>query len=49
MFNVFNEQKVTSVSESAEDGTTGIPVDTYLLPLSFQAPRSVRFMVQYDF
>ena len=49
VFNVFNEQKVTSVSESAEDGSTGIPVDTYLLPLSFQAPRSVRFMVQYDF
>lgn len=49
VFNVFNNQKVTSVSEIAEDGATGTPLETYLLPTSFQAPRSVRFMVQYDF
>ncbi|GGD48273.1 TonB-dependent receptor [Pseudoxanthomonas indica] len=49
VFNVFNEQKVTSVNETAEDVDTGIPLDTYMLPLSFQAPRSFRFMVQYDF
>jgi hypothetical protein len=49
VFNVFNAQKVTSVIETAEDPTTGNPVNTYLLPTSFQAPRSVRFMAQYDF
>jgi hypothetical protein len=49
VFNVFNSQKVTSVVETAEVPETGLPSETYLLPASFQAPRSVRFMVQYDF
>ena len=49
VFNVFNKQKVTSVIEQAEVAATGAAVNTYLLPASFQAPRSVRFMVQYDF
>jgi hypothetical protein len=49
VFNVLNSRKVTSVSEIAEDGATGNPLETYLQPTSFQAPRSVRFMVQYDF
>ena len=49
VFNVFNAQKVTAVSEVAEDSATGNPLSTYLLPRSYQAPRSVRFMVQYDF
>jgi hypothetical protein len=49
VFNVLNSQKVTAVSERAEDSQTGLPLDTYLLPVSFQAPRSVRLMVQYDF
>jgi len=49
VFNVLNSQKVTSVIETAEDPTTGVPVNTYLVPASFQAPRAVRFMVQYDF
>ena len=49
IFNVLNSQKVTSYSEIAEDGATGAALETYLLPTSFQAPRSVRFMVQYDF
>ena len=49
VFNVFNARKVTAVSETAEDGATGAPLSTYLLPRSYQAPRSVRFMVQYDF
>ncbi|KAF1702770.1 TonB-dependent receptor [Pseudoxanthomonas suwonensis] len=49
VFNVFNNQKVTAVDERAEDGNTGVPLNTYLLPRSFQAPRSVRFMVQYRF
>jgi hypothetical protein len=49
VFNVFNNQKVTSVSEVAEDGVTGNPLDTYLVARTYQAPRAVRFMVQYDF
>lgn len=49
VFNVFNSQKVVSVSELAEDPDTGVPLSTYLLPASFQPARSVRFMVQYDF
>ena len=49
VFNIFNSQKVTAVSEVAEDSATGTPLSTYLLPRSYQAPRSVRFMVQYDF
>ena len=49
VFNILNSQKVTAVSEVAEDAPTGTPLSTYLLPRSYQAPRSVRFMVQYDF
>ena len=49
VFNVFNSQKVTAVNEVAEVPETGLPSETYLQPVSFQAPRSVRFMVQYDF
>jgi hypothetical protein len=49
IFNLLNNQKVTSVSEIAEDGATGNALETYLMPTSYQAPRSVRFMVQYDF
>jgi len=49
VFNVLNSQKVTSVSEVAEDAATGSQLETYLAPTSFQAPRTVRFMVQYDF
>ncbi|HJR74593.1 MAG TPA: TonB-dependent receptor [Luteimonas sp.] len=49
IFNVLNSQKVTSVTETAEVAATGNPSQTYLLPASFQAPRQVRFMVQYDF
>jgi hypothetical protein len=49
VFNVFNSQKVTSVNELAEVPETGLPSETYLVPASFQAPRSLRFMIQYDF
>jgi hypothetical protein len=49
VFNVMNHQKVTAVSEVAEDSATGAPLNTYLLPRSFQEPRSVRFTVRYDF
>lgn len=49
VFNVFNSDKVTSVTEVAEVPETGLTSETYLAPASFQAPRAVRFMVQYDF
>ncbi|KAF1718268.1 Oar protein [Pseudoxanthomonas yeongjuensis] len=49
VFNVFNSQKVIAVSDVAEDSATGNPLNTYLLPRAYQAPRSFRFMVQYDF
>ena len=49
VFNVFNSQEVTSVNEQVEDPSTGARLETAFLPLSFQAPRTVRFMVQYDF
>ncbi len=49
VFNLFDSQKVTSVTEVAEDAITGVPLNTYLVPRGFQTPRSVRFMVQYDF
>ena len=49
VFNVMNSQKVTSVIETAETASTGDPSSTYLLPASFQQPRALRFMVQYDF
>ncbi len=49
VFNVLNTQKLTSVSETAEDRDTGTNLSTYLLPTSYQRPRSLRFMVQYDF
>jgi len=50
VFNVFNEHAVTAVSEAGEDGV-GNPLtsSTYKTPASFQAPRSARFMIQYDF
>ncbi len=49
VFNLFNSQKVTSVNELAEVPETGLASETYLVPASFQAPRSVRVMIQYDF
>ena len=49
VFNLFDTQKVVAVNEIAEDQASGLPVETYLAPVTFQAPRSVRFMVQYDF
>ncbi|HYG06459.1 MAG TPA: TonB-dependent receptor [Stenotrophomonas sp.] len=49
IFNVFDQQKVTAVSDEAEDDATGTPLDTYGVYRSTQAPRSFRFMVQYDF
>ena len=49
VFNVLNSDKVTSVNEVAEVPETGATSEQYLVPTSFQAPRQVRFMVQYDF
>ena len=49
VFNVLNSRKVTSVNEQAEIRASGLPSPTHMVPFSFQAPRSVRFMVQYDF
>jgi len=49
IFNVFNSQQTTSVSETAEDPGSGAAVSTYMLPLSTLTPRYVQLMVQYDF
>jgi hypothetical protein len=49
VFNVLNAQEVTSVNEQAEVPETGLTSETYLQPFSFQAPRTIRVMVQYDF
>ena len=60
VFNVFNAQEVTTVDEFGEDvigrptfgencGGTGEAQCTYLRATGYQAPRAVRFMVQYDF
>ena len=49
VFNVFDQHAVTTVIEQGEN-TAGQPQpDRYKTPTGFQAPRSVRFMVQYDF
>jgi hypothetical protein len=50
VFNVFNEHKATAMNEFAENGAGA--QRRYLAfntPTAFQAPRSVRFMAQYDF
>jgi hypothetical protein len=51
VFNVFNSRKPISVNEIGEDagGNPATVANTYLTPTSWQTPRSVRFMVQYDF
>lgn len=50
VFNAFNEHAATSVVEAGEDAT-GSPTlsRTYKNPTTWQAPRTFRFMVQYDF
>ena len=48
VFNVFNSHAVTTVVEQGEN-TAGTPQpDRYKTPTGFQAPRSFRFMMQYD-
>ncbi len=51
VFNLFNADKPTAVDEEGEDdlGSPAGARNTYLTPLAWQTPRSVRFMVQYDF
>ncbi|GGD43462.1 TonB-dependent receptor [Pseudoxanthomonas indica] len=51
VFNLFNSDKPTSVDEEGENsvGNPSVRNETYLTPLYWQAPRTVRFMVQYDF
>jgi hypothetical protein len=49
VFNVFNAQSASTFDEFGED-TVGNPTpETYKRATGYQAPRSVRFMVQYDF
>ncbi|MGN7831903.1 TonB-dependent receptor [Pseudoxanthomonas sp. 22568] len=51
VFNVFNADKAIAVNEEGENdaGDPIVQTETYKTPLSWQTPRSVRFMVQYDF
>jgi hypothetical protein len=50
VFNVFDEHGTTAVSEAGEDGVGNpLTATSYRTPLSFQAPRSFRFMIQYDY
>jgi hypothetical protein len=49
VFNVFNSHAKTAVVEQGENASGEPQPDIYLTPVSFQAPRGVRFMVQYEF
>ena len=50
VFNVLNEHKATAVNEFAENGSGAQRFYlAFNTPTAFQAPRSVRFMAQYDF
>jgi len=50
VLNAFNNAKPTYVSEVAENGADPTYYGTtYRVPKNYQAPRSLRLMVQYDF
>jgi outer membrane receptor protein involved in Fe transport len=49
VFNVTNSQPVQNVVEYGEIGAPGNPYHSTYRALSYQAPRSVRFSVRYDF
>ncbi|WP_161827801.1 TonB-dependent receptor [Steroidobacter agaridevorans] len=49
VFNVFNKQEAIAVDDRAEDGATGAPVSTYLVPRAFQSPREFQFSLVYHF
>ena len=48
VFNLFNSHTITQVNETGEDNPA-VPSSEYRLPTAFQAPRSVRLSVSYDF
>jgi hypothetical protein len=48
VFNVLNEHAVTTVVEQGENAAGEPQPDRYKTATGYQAPRSVRFMVQYD-
>lgn len=49
VFNLFNKQEEIAVDDRAEDGATGAPVSTYLVPRAFQQPREFQFSLVYNF
>ncbi len=49
VFNVLNAQAGATVNENGEAGNGQPQPDVYKRITSYQAPRSVRFMIQYDF
>jgi len=49
VFNVFDSQRETSVNEFGEDSAGNWQPNVWQSATGYQAPRSVRFMVQYDF
>ncbi|MCJ0825741.1 TonB-dependent receptor [Luteimonas sp. 50] len=49
VFNVFNAQSASTFDEFGEDAAGNPTPETYKRATEYQAPRSVRFMVQYDF
>lgn len=49
VFNVFNNQGVVSVEEHGEDASANWQPNVWKSATGYQTPRSVRFMVQYDF
>jgi len=49
VFNVFNSQEVINVNEYGEDASGNWQPNVWKSPTGYQTPRSVRFMVQYDF
>lgn len=50
VFNILNTQNALAVNEFGEDANgNSLKGITYLTPTAYQAPRSVRFMVQYEF
>ena len=49
VFNVFNSRDAVTVNEFGEDAAGNPQPDVYKMATGWQEPRSVRFMVQYDF
>lgn len=49
VFNVFNSQEVVGVVEQGEDAAGNWQPNVWKSVSGYQSPRSVRFMVQYDF